>query len=93
MKTGNLGAASEKTLGTNSKYNSIDGKVDDFHYFTTFIKLDIGRATYGTAQEVRFGDIDRDKSVAWVKNTLEDILDRSKMVCLFIYPLVNKNFV
>ena len=28
----------ERTAGTYSKYNSIDDKVDDFFYYTTYIK-------------------------------------------------------
>ena len=31
-----------RTQGTYSKYNSIDDKIDDLHYFTTFIKFGIG---------------------------------------------------
>ena len=54
----------ERTPGTYSKYNSIDDKIDDFHYHTTFIKFGIGRATYDAAQEIRSGDIDRDEGVA-----------------------------
>jgi len=57
----------ERTPGTYSKYNSIDDRIDDFHYYTTFIKFGIGRATYDAAQEVRSGDIDRDEGVALVR--------------------------
>ena len=35
-----------RTEGTYSKYNSIDDKLDDLHYYTTFIKFGVGRATY-----------------------------------------------
>jgi N-acetyl sugar amidotransferase len=42
-----------RTEGTYSKYNSIDDKIDDFHYYTTFIKFGIGRATYDVSQEIR----------------------------------------
>lgn len=57
----------ERTPGTYSKYNSIDDKIDDFHYFTTFIKFGIGRATYDASQEVRSGDITRDEAVALIR--------------------------
>ena len=57
----------ERTPGTYSKYNSIDDRIDDFHYYTTFIKFGIGRATYDAAQEVRSRDIDRDEAVALVQ--------------------------
>ncbi len=57
----------ERTPGTYSKYNSIDDRIDDLHYYTTFIKFGIGRATYDAAQEIRSGDIDRDEGVALVR--------------------------
>ncbi len=67
VEHGDFQAAPERTLGTYSKYNSIDDKVDDFHYYTTFIKFGIGRATYDASQEIRSGDIDYDEGVALVK--------------------------
>ena len=42
-----------RTQGTYSKYNSIDDKIDDLHYYTTFIKFGIGRTTYDASQELR----------------------------------------
>ena len=39
----------ERSEGTYSKYASIDDKIDDLHYYTTFIKFGIGRTT---AQQV-----------------------------------------
>lgn len=63
---GGFEAAPERTPGTYSKYNSIDDKIDDFHYWTTFQKFGIGRATYDASQEIRSGDITRDEGVALV---------------------------
>lgn len=60
-------ASPERTPGTYSKYNSIDDRIDDFHYYTTHIKFGIGRATYDAAQEIRSRDITRDEGVALVK--------------------------
>ena len=57
----------ERTPGTYSKYNSIDDRIDDFHYYTTFTKFGIGRATADAAQEIRSGDITRDEGVALVR--------------------------
>ena len=37
------------------------------HYWTTFIKFGIGRATYDAAQEIRSGDITREEGVALVR--------------------------
>ncbi len=52
----------ERTAGTYSKYNSIDDKVDDFFYYTTYIKYGIGRCTYDAAQEIRNGEIDLEEA-------------------------------
>jgi N-acetyl sugar amidotransferase len=67
VENGGFQASPERTTGTYSKYNSIDDKVDDFHYYTTGIKFGLGRASYDAAQEIRSGDIERDEGVALVK--------------------------
>jgi N-acetyl sugar amidotransferase len=67
VENGGFQASPERTPGTYSKYNSIDDRIDDFHYYTTFIKFGIGRATYDAAQEIRSGDITREEGVALVR--------------------------
>lgn len=67
VENGGFEAAPERSPGTYSKYNSIDDKIDDFHYFTTFIKFGIGRASYDAAQEIRNDEITREEGVALVK--------------------------
>jgi N-acetyl sugar amidotransferase len=67
VEHGGFQASPERTPGTYSKYNSIDDRIDDFHYYTTGIKYGIGRATYDAAQEIRSGDITREEGVALVK--------------------------
>ena len=67
VEHGGFQASPERTPGTYSKYNSIDDRIDDLHYYTTFIKFGIGRATYDAAQEIRSGDITREEGVALVK--------------------------
>ena len=69
-------ASPERTPGTYSKYNSIDDKIDDFHYFTTMIKFGIGRATYDAAQEIRSGDITREEGVALVRRYDQEFPER-----------------
>lgn len=64
---GGFEVSEERTPGTYSRYNSIDDKIDDFHYWTTFQKFGIGRATYDAAQEIRSGEITREEGVALVK--------------------------
>jgi N-acetyl sugar amidotransferase len=64
VEHGGFQASPERTPGTYSKYNSIDDRIDDFHYHTTFVKFGIGRATYDAAQEIRSRDITREEGVA-----------------------------
>ena len=66
VEHGGFEASPERTPGTYSKYNSIDDRMDDFHYYTTFVKFGIGRASYDAAQEIRSGDITREEGVALV---------------------------
>ena len=66
VEHGGFEASPERTPGTYSKYNSIDDKVDDFHYYTTGVKFGLGRASYDASQEVRSGDIDRNEAIALV---------------------------
>ena len=67
VENGGFQASPERTPGTYSKYNSIDDRIDDFHYYTTYIKFGIGRATYDAAQEIRNDEINREEGVALVK--------------------------
>ncbi len=66
VEHGGFQASPERTPGTYSKYNSIDDKIDDLHYWTTHVKFGIGRATYDAAQEIRSGEITREEGVALV---------------------------
>ena len=67
VENGGFQPSPERTPGTYSKYNSIDDRIDDFHYYTTYIKFGIGRATSDAAQEIRNEEIDREEGVALVK--------------------------
>ena len=53
----------ERTEGTYSKYSSIDDKIDNFHYYTTYIKFGVGRTSYDAAQEIRNEKITREEGV------------------------------
>jgi N-acetyl sugar amidotransferase len=55
-----------RTEGTYSKYNSLDDKIDGFHYYTTWIKFGLGRASYDASQEIRNKHITREEAVALV---------------------------
>ena len=65
-----------RTQGTYSKYKSIDGKIDDLHYYTTFIKFGIGRTTYDASQEIRNRHITREEGVALVNRFDGEFPDR-----------------
>lgn len=67
VEHGDFTPSPERTPGTYSKYNSIDDKIDDLHYFTTGVKYGLGRASYDAAQEIRSGDITRGEGVALVR--------------------------
>jgi N-acetyl sugar amidotransferase len=55
-----------RTQGTYSKYNSIDDKIDDLHYYTTYIKFGLGRASYDASQEIRNKHITREEGITLV---------------------------
>lgn len=56
-----------RTEGTYSKYNSIDDKIDDLHYYTTYMKFGLGRASYDASQEIRNHHLTREEGVALVR--------------------------
>ena len=76
-----------RTAGTYSKYNSIDDKIDDLHYYTTFIKFGIGRATYDVSQEIRNDHLSIEEGKKLIKKYdgefpevyIKDICDYLKM--------------
>ena len=86
----NFKAAPERTLGTYSKYNSIDDKIDDFFYYTMRIKFGIGRATTDASQEIRSGDITRDEGVLLVNKFDHEFPDRFAEE-IFKYLSINKS--
>ncbi len=56
-----------RTEGTYSKYNSIDDKIDGFHYYTTYIKFGLGRTSYDASQEIRNRHLTREDGIALAK--------------------------
>jgi N-acetyl sugar amidotransferase len=62
-----FGANPDRTEGTYSKYNSLDDRMDGFHYYTTWIKFGLGRASYDSSQEIRNRHLLREEAVALVK--------------------------
>ena len=56
-----------RSEGTYSKYNSIDDRIDDLHYYTTYMKFGLGRASYDASQEIRNRHLTREEGVALVR--------------------------
>ncbi len=65
-----------RTQGTYSKYNGIDDKADDLHFYTTFIKYGLGRATYDASQEIRNLHLTREEGQILVKRFDGEFPDR-----------------
>jgi N-acetyl sugar amidotransferase len=89
---GGFQASPERTPGTYSKYNSIDDRIDDLHYYTTGIKFGIGRASYDAAQEIRSGDIDREEGIALVKRFDHEFPERFADELFSYLSLSDKDF-
>ena len=53
--------------GTYSKYASLDDRIDGIHYYLSFIKFGIGRATSDSAHEIRDGHLTREEGVELVR--------------------------
>jgi hypothetical protein len=82
-----------RTEGGYSKYSSIDDKIDWLHYYTTYIKFGIGRATYDSAQEIRNGDITRDEGVRLVKRFDGEFPQMYLKECLEYMNMTEKKFL
>ena len=65
-----------RTQGTYSKYNSIDDKIDDLHFYTTYIKFGIGRATYDVSQEIRNDHLDTEEGKKLIEKYDGEFPDR-----------------
>lgn len=53
--------------GTYSKYASFDDQIDGFHYYLSYIKFGIARATADTAHEIRDGHISREEGISLIR--------------------------
>jgi N-acetyl sugar amidotransferase len=55
-----------RSEGTYTNHNSLDDKIDGLHYYTTFIKFGMGRATWDASKDIRNRHITREEGVALV---------------------------
>lgn len=87
-----------RTEGTYSKYNSIDDKIDDLHYYTTYIKFGLGRASYDASQEIRNKHLTREEGVRLVhrfdgeapERYLKEVMDYIDMDVGHFFDLCDK---
>ena len=87
-----------RTQGSYSKYSGIDDKIDDLHFYTTYIKFGIGRTSYDASQEIRNKHLTREEGVALVKRFdgefpdryFEDVMNYIEMEPEHFYELCNK---
>ncbi len=63
FETNNFG----RSEGTYTKYVSIDDKLDGFHWYLSYMKFGMGRASRDAQQDIRRHHITRDEGVALVK--------------------------
>lgn len=56
-----------RTEGTYGKYSGIDDKIEDLHYYTSFLKFGLGRASHDASQEIRNRHLTREEGVALVR--------------------------
>ena len=82
----------ERTEGSYSKYSSLDDKMDWMHFYTTFIKFGIGRATYDSAQEIRNGDITRDEGIRLIRRFDGEFPNKYFRDCLKYMDLSQRDF-
>jgi N-acetyl sugar amidotransferase len=91
-------ARPHRTQGTYSKYSGIDDKIDDLHFYTTFIKFGIGRASYDASQEIRNKHLTREEGVALVSKFdgefpdryFNDVMNYLEMDPAYFHELVDK---
>jgi N-acetyl sugar amidotransferase len=81
-----------RTQGTYSKYNSIDDKIDDLHYYTTFTKFGIGRATYDASQEIRNDHLNLEEGKRLIKKYDGEFPDRYLNEILSYLGIKKNNF-
>ena len=87
-----------RTEGTYSKYNSIDDKIDDLHYYTTYIKFGIGRCTYDVSQEIRNDHITKEEGLLLInkydgefpKRYFREVMDYLNIKNSFFHMHINK---
>jgi len=67
VKNTGFSANLNRIEGTYSKYASLDDKIDGFHFYLSYIKFGIGRATSDSAHEIRDALLTREEGIKLVE--------------------------
>lgn len=81
-----------RSVGTYSKYASLDDQIDPFHYYFALLKFGIGRATSDAAHEVRDGHITREEAVQLVRRYDAEFPTKSLQVFLDYCEITEDHF-
>lgn len=81
-----------RSEGTYSKYASLDDRLDGLHYYFSYLKFGIGRATSDAAHEVRDGHLTRDEAVALVQKYDGEFPARHFDECLRYLGMTKEEF-
>ena len=77
---------------TYNKYASLDDHTDPIHFYLSYIKFGIGRATSDAAHEIREGHLTREEGVALVKRYDHIFPDKYFMDFLEYIDMTEKDF-
>lgn len=80
-----------RSEGTYNKYASLDDATDPLHYYMSYIKFGIGRATSDAAHEIRDGHITRDEGIQLVKKFDHEIPSKSMQITLDYLNISRQN--
>tara|TARA_Y100000590_G_scaffold457061_2_gene608878 strand:+ start:3948 stop:5270 length:1323 start_codon:yes stop_codon:yes gene_type:complete len=92
IENSDFNISKERTAGTYSKFNSIDDKLDDFYYYTYYIKFGMGRSTTDVSQEIRNGDINFEEGKSLIKKYDGEFPDRFSKECLEYLSIDEEKF-
>lgn len=82
----------ERSEGSYSKYASLDDQNDWLHYYLSFIKFGIGRASSDTAHEIRDGRISREEGIMLIKKYDGELSKKYFNVTLDYMSISEKEF-
>ena len=82
----------ERTIGSHSKYSSIDDVMDHFYWSTYFVKFGIGRASADVTQEVRNGDLSIEEGIKLISKFDGEFPEQYSKIVFDYFSIDEKNF-